>query len=92
MPLTTTPSEVKSKLLSGDEIALLDVREEGVFAMGHLLFARSVPLSRRSLSLSDEARRIKAIHPIHQIKPDTSGHGRETHVGPRVTKRRDHWT
>ncbi len=53
MTPTITPSEVKSKLLSGCEIALLDVREEGVFAMGHLLFARSVPLSRLELLIGD---------------------------------------
>jgi len=53
MPPEISSSEVKSKLLSGGEIALLDVREEGVFAMGHLLFARSVPLSRLELLIGD---------------------------------------
>ena len=39
-------------LLRGDEpFALLDVREEGVFAAAHLLHASSVPLSRLELRL-----------------------------------------
>ena len=38
--------ELKTMLHDGDEIAVLDVREEGVFAKRHLLLAASVPLSR----------------------------------------------
>ena len=33
------------------ELALLDVREEGVFARGHLLTASSMPLSRLELRI-----------------------------------------
>jgi rhodanese-related sulfurtransferase len=40
-------------LEDGKEVALLDVREEGVFFGGHLLFARSVPLSRLELAVAD---------------------------------------
>ena len=40
-------------MLSGGEIAILDIREEGVFATGHLLFARNVPLSRLELLIND---------------------------------------
>ena len=39
-------------LLDGDELALLDVREERVFSENHLLFARSVPLSRIELRMA----------------------------------------
>jgi rhodanese-related sulfurtransferase len=39
-------------LEDGGELALLDVREEGVFAKGHLLLAASVPLSRLELKLA----------------------------------------
>jgi rhodanese-related sulfurtransferase len=35
-----------------DELALLDVREEGVFARSHLLFATPLPLSRLELDLA----------------------------------------
>ena len=36
-----------------DELALLDVREEGVFSQAHLLWASSVPLSRIELLIAD---------------------------------------
>jgi len=39
-------------LEDGGELALLDVREEGVFAKGHLFLAASVPLSRLELKLA----------------------------------------
>jgi len=38
--------QLKSMLHDGAEIAVLDVRDEGVFAKRHLLLAASVPLSR----------------------------------------------
>jgi len=44
-------AELKAMLSDGEELALLDVREEGVFAQGHLLFAASLPLSRLELRL-----------------------------------------
>jgi hypothetical protein len=37
---------LRAMLLDGEELALLDVREERTFSENHLLFARSVPLSR----------------------------------------------
>lgn len=43
------PSTVKRMIGDGEELALLDVREEGLFATGHLLFACSLPLSRLEL-------------------------------------------
>src|SRR4051794_38807107 len=49
-----SPAEVKAMLRDGDEIALLDVREEGVFSEdGHPFFANSVPLSRLELMIRD---------------------------------------
>ena len=49
-PLVTA-RELREKLGDGAELALLDVREEGVFAKGHLLTAASLPLSRLELRL-----------------------------------------
>ena len=46
-----TAKELKAMLHDGEELAILDVREEGVFAEGHLLFAASLPLSRLELGL-----------------------------------------
>ncbi|HTP97566.1 MAG TPA: rhodanese-like domain-containing protein [Burkholderiales bacterium] len=40
---------LRTMLGDGAELALLDVREEGVFARGHLLFAASLPLSQLEL-------------------------------------------
>src|SRR3954452_5778471 len=49
-----SPAEVKAMLRDGEEIALLDVREEGVFSEdGHPFFANSVPLSRLELMIRD---------------------------------------
>ncbi|MGO8916692.1 MAG: rhodanese-like domain-containing protein [Stellaceae bacterium] len=44
-------AELKAMLRDGEELAILDVREEGVFAEGHLLHAASLPLSRLELKL-----------------------------------------
>ncbi len=53
------PQEVRSMLADGGELALLDVREEGVFSdQGHPLFAGSVPLSRLELLIGDLVPRL----------------------------------
>lgn len=44
-------AELKAMLGDGEELALLDIREEGVFSQGHLLFACSLPLSRLELRI-----------------------------------------
>ena len=49
---TVDARQVKAMLRDGDELALLDVREEGVFARSHLLFATPLPLSRLELGLA----------------------------------------
>ncbi len=46
MAKTVTAQDLRAMLLDGNELALLDVREEGVFSDSHLLFASSLPLSR----------------------------------------------
>src|ERR1044072_6020980 len=43
---------LRAMLLDGGELALLDVREERIFSESHLLFARSVPLSRIELRMA----------------------------------------
>jgi len=40
---------VKAMLADGEELALIDVREELIYSQNHLLWARSVPLSRLEL-------------------------------------------
>jgi rhodanese-related sulfurtransferase len=44
-----TPRAVKAMLGDGRELALIDLREELLFSRSHLLWARSVPLSRLEL-------------------------------------------
>jgi rhodanese-related sulfurtransferase len=47
MPLpTVTPFDIRSALLLRDEIALLDVRHEAIFAIGHPLFAANMAADR----------------------------------------------
>jgi len=43
--------DLKAMITDGEELAILDVREEGVFAKRHLLFASSLPLSRLELRI-----------------------------------------
>ncbi len=44
-----TPAQLRERLLARDELALLDVREQGVHYKGHPFFACSLPLSRLEL-------------------------------------------
>lgn len=48
-----SPSQLKQMLADGDELALLDVREQGVFGQGHLLLASCAPLSQLELCIGD---------------------------------------
>ncbi len=50
---TLTPDELKNLLLGTDEIALIDVREQGVFSKAHLLYAACVPLSQLELQVGE---------------------------------------
>ncbi|SFN70506.1 rhodanese-like domain-containing protein [Sphingomonas sp. OK281] len=45
----TTPTEIRTALLLGHEIALLDVRHEAAFATGHPLFAANLAFDRIDL-------------------------------------------
>jgi rhodanese-related sulfurtransferase len=44
---------LKAMLHDGGELALVDVREQGVYFHGHLLFASCIPLSRIELLVAD---------------------------------------
>jgi len=44
--MTMTPQDVRNALLSRQEIALIDLREEDLFARAHPLFAAQIPLRR----------------------------------------------
>src|SRR5438477_2574812 len=47
-----SPGDLKRMLGDGAELALIDVREELIFSRGHLLLARSLPLSRLELKIA----------------------------------------
>lgn len=57
---TIKPAELKGMLHDGEEIAVLDAREEGDYATSHLLMAASVPLSRLEFLLADRVPRRTA--------------------------------
>ena len=46
------PQALRDMLLDGEEIALLDVREEAAYGEGHILLAANLPLSRLELHLA----------------------------------------
>src|SRR4030095_2937063 len=53
-----TPSDVRRSLVSREEIALLDVREEGAYADAHPLFAASLPVGRIESEVFDRIPRL----------------------------------
>ena len=58
MAKAVTPDQLKGLLRAGGELAVVDVREQGVFATGHLLQACSIPLSRLELRFADLVPRL----------------------------------
>ena len=52
MVKSASPAQVKTMLGDGKEIALIDLREELLFSQNHLLWARSIPLSRLELNFA----------------------------------------
>ncbi len=59
---SVTPRQIRTALLLRDEIALLDVRHEAVFATGHPLFAANMAADR--ITLEAEARLPRKDAPI----------------------------
>ena len=55
---------LRAMLLDGAELALIDVREERIFSESHLLFARSVPLSRLELRCHWPSR-VRPTSPVY---------------------------
>jgi rhodanese-related sulfurtransferase len=44
--MSVTPQDIRKALITREEIALIDLREEAEFALGHPLFAAQIPLRR----------------------------------------------
>ena len=68
---------LRAMLLDGAELALLDVREERIFSESHLLFARSLPLSRLELRVARlvprRATRIVLVDDGDGLAPGAAG-------------------
>lgn len=62
---------LKQWLHDGDEIALLDVREHGLYGEGHLFYAVPLPFSRLEL----EARRLMPRQSVRVVVYDDDGNG-----------------
>ena len=58
MTTHVSPSDLRGMLGGASELALVDVREELIFSQGHLLLARSVPLSRFELKFAQLVPRL----------------------------------
>jgi rhodanese-related sulfurtransferase len=54
------PAELRRRWRAGDEVALLDVREEGPYSLAHPFFAVSLPLSQIELRILDLIPRLRA--------------------------------
>ena len=59
-PKPVTARELRDLIVEGGELALLDLRGEGTFGDGHLLFAVPVPLSRLEMMIDDLVPRLSA--------------------------------
>jgi rhodanese-related sulfurtransferase len=58
--VTITPQELKAMIPDGSELGLIDVREQGVFGQGHLLYAACIPLSHLELRIRELVPRLGA--------------------------------
>ena len=65
-------------------MAILDVREQGAYARGHLLFAASLPLSRIELRIRDLVPRLTTSIVLCDIADDQSGGDLATRAAERL--------
>jgi rhodanese-related sulfurtransferase len=53
MTKNISAQDLRALIIEGRELALLDVREEGIFARSHLLYARPMPMSQLEIRIFD---------------------------------------
>ncbi|GAA5235183.1 sulfurtransferase [Verticiella sediminum] len=74
---TLTPQALAAWLADGDEIALIDVREEGLYGAGHPLLAVNLPYSRLETAVDarvpHRATRIVLIGDEPPVAPEPTG-------------------
>jgi len=74
------PAELRRRWRAGEEIALLDVREEGPYSLAHPFFAVSLPLSQIELRILDLIPRLNAPIVIYD-----DGEGYAERAAPRIS-------
>jgi rhodanese-related sulfurtransferase len=60
-PPIVTPADLRNLIIGPNELALIDLREGGIFSKSHLLFAISCPLSRLEIL-------IESLVPLKTVK------------------------
>ncbi|MGJ5132768.1 rhodanese-like domain-containing protein [Bradyrhizobium sp. SZCCHNRI1073] len=74
-----TPTELRRRWRSGEEVALLDVREEGPYSLSHPFFAVSLPLSQIELRILDLVPRLNVPVVVYD-----DGEGYAARAVPRI--------
>ncbi|MGJ4951998.1 rhodanese-like domain-containing protein [Bradyrhizobium sp. HKCCYLS20291] len=74
-----TPTELRRRWRAGEEVALLDVREEGPYSLSHPFFAVSLPLSQIELRMLDLVPRLSAPVVVYD-----DGEGYAARAVPRI--------
>ena len=79
------PHAVRAMLSDGEELALIDLREELIYSQNHLLWARSVPLSRLELNFARLVPRRGHAHRAHRRAATVSSSAPAISLPARVT-------
>ncbi|MGJ4995363.1 rhodanese-like domain-containing protein [Bradyrhizobium sp. HKCCYLS3077] len=75
----TTPKELRRRWRANEEVALLDVREEGPYSLSHPFFAVSLPLSQIELRILDLIPRLSVPVVVYD-----DGEGAAERAVPRI--------
>ncbi|CCE06177.1 putative thiosulfate sulfurtransferase [Bradyrhizobium sp. STM 3843] len=78
-PPLMPPAELRRRWRAGEEVALLDVREEGPYSLSHPFFAVSLPLSQIELRILDLIPRLTAPIVVYD-----DGEGYAARAVPRI--------
>lgn len=62
---TIVYQEIRDKLLAGEEVAIVDLREEHIFAQSHPLFATNISLSRLEIEIYNRIPRLDTLTIIY---------------------------
>ncbi|OAL83299.1 sulfurtransferase [Acinetobacter sp. SFD] len=62
---TIVYQEIREKLLAGEEVAIVDLREEHIFAQNHPLFATNISLSRLEIEIYNRIPRLNTLTVIY---------------------------